>query len=114
VLALCGDGGFLFSGHELATAVQHRVPVVTVVFNDHAYGTIKADQAYRYPARPIGSDLCSPNFVRYAEAFGATAWRVDSVQKVPAAVATAMRHDGPSLIEAPCPQVLPLWIETVG
>jgi thiamine pyrophosphate-dependent acetolactate synthase large subunit-like protein len=111
VLALCGDGSFLFSGHELATAVQERVPVVAVVFNDHAYGTIKADQGYRYPARPLGCDLRSPDFVRYAEAFGARACRVDSVRNVPEAVAAAMQHDGPSLIEAPCPQVLPPWIE---
>ena len=112
VVALCGDGGFLFSGHELATAVQEDVGVVAVVFNDHAYGTIKADQGYRYPARSLGCDLRSPDFVRYAEAFGARAWGVDSVRKVPEAVAAAMQHDGPSLIEAPCPQVLPPWIET--
>jgi acetolactate synthase-1/2/3 large subunit len=111
VVALCGDGGFLFSGHELATAVQQRVPVVAVVFNDHAYGTIKADQAYRYPGRSLGSDLRSPDFVRYAEAFGASACRVDSVRQVPEAVAAAIEHDRPSLIEAPCPQVLPPWIE---
>jgi thiamine pyrophosphate-dependent acetolactate synthase large subunit-like protein len=112
VVALSGDGGFLFSGHELATAVLERVPVIIVVFNDHAYGTIKADQGYRYPARLLGGDLRSPDFVRYSEAFGVRACRVDSVQKVPAAVAAAMQHDGPSLIEAPCPQVLPPWIET--
>jgi thiamine pyrophosphate-dependent acetolactate synthase large subunit-like protein len=111
VVALCGDGGFLFSGHELATAVQEGVPVVAVVFNDHAYGTIKADQGYRYPARSLGCDLRSPDFVRYAEAFGARACRVDSVRKVPEAVAATMQLDGPSLIEAPCPQVLPPWIE---
>jgi acetolactate synthase-1/2/3 large subunit len=112
VLALCGDGGFLFSGHELATAVQERVAVITVVFNDHAYGTIKADQNYRYPGRLSGSDLRSPDFVRYAEAFGVRACSVDSVRKVPEAIRSAMLHDGPSLIEAPCPQVLPPWIET--
>jgi acetolactate synthase-1/2/3 large subunit len=111
VLALSGDGGFLFSGHELATAVQQRVPVVVVVFNDHAYGTIKADQTHRYPSRALGGDLRSPDFVRYAEAFGARGFRVDSVQNVPEAVAMALDHDGPTLIEAPCPQVLPPWIE---
>ena len=112
VVALCGDGGFLFSGHELATAVQQRASVVSVVFNDHAYGTIKADQGYRYPGRSLGSDLRSPDFVRYAEAFGARACRVDSVREVPEAVAAALDHDGPSLIEAPCPQALPPWLET--
>lgn len=111
VVALSGDGGFLFSGHELATAVQERVPVVAVIFNDHAYGTIKADQNFRYPNRSIGSDLRSPDFVRYAEAFGARGCRVDSVLKVPDAVLAALEHDGPTLIEAPCPQALPPWIE---
>jgi thiamine pyrophosphate-dependent acetolactate synthase large subunit-like protein len=111
VVALCGDGSFLFSGHELATAVQERASVVAVVFNDDAYGTIKADQSYRYPGRSLGGDLRSPDFVRYAEAFGARGCRVDSVQKVPDAVASALEHDGPTLIEAPCPQALPPWIE---
>src|SRR5262245_12754621 len=113
VVALCGDGGFLFSGHELATAVHEQVAVIAVVFNDHAYGTIKADQGYRYPGRSLGGDLRSPDFVRYAEAFGVRACRVDSVRKVPDAVAAALDQEGPSLIEAPCPQVLPPWIETV-
>lgn len=112
VVALSGDGGFLFSGHELATAALEHVTVIAVVFNDHAYGTIRADQGYRHPTRLLGSDLRSPDFVRYSEAFGVRACRVDSVQKVPAAVAAAIEHDGPTLIEAPCPQVLPPWIET--
>ena len=112
VVALSGDGGFLFSGHELATALHEGASVIIVVFNDHAYGTIKADQAYRYPGRPLGGDLRSPDCVRYAEAFGARACRVDSVRNVPEAVASALQHDGPSLIEAPCPQALPPWIET--
>lgn len=111
VVALSGDGGFLFSGHELATAVQERVAVVAVVFNDHAYGTIKADQNYRYPARSLGGDLRSPDFVKYADAFGATGCRVDSVRKVAQAVAAAIERDGPTVIEAPCPQAIPPWIE---
>jgi thiamine pyrophosphate-dependent acetolactate synthase large subunit-like protein len=111
VVALCGDGGFLFSGHELATAVHEHVSVIAVVFNDNCYGTIKRDQGYRYPARSIGGDLRSPDFVRYAEAFGARGCRVASVQNVPEAVASALEHDGPTLIEAPCPQALPPWIE---
>jgi len=111
VLVLSGDGGFLFSGHELATAVAERASVVAVVFNDHAYGTIKADQAHRYPGRSTGGDLHSPDFVGYAAAFGVRACRVDSVRDVPEAVAAAMQQEGPSLIEAPCPQALPPWIE---
>ena len=114
VVALCGDGGFLFSGQELATAVHERVSVIAVVFNDNSYGTIKTDQSYRYPGRSIGGDLQSPDFVRYAEAFGARGCRVRSVHDVPEAVATALEYEGPTLIEAPCPQALPPWIETDG
>ena len=112
VVALSGDGGFLFTGQELATAVHQRVAVVVVVFNDQAFGTIKADQGYRYPSRVIGGDLRSPDFVRYAEAFGARGCRVDDLAQVPSAVEAALAHDGPTLIEAPCPQALPPWIET--
>ena len=114
VVARCGDGSFLFSGHELATAVHERVRVVAVVFNDSAYGRIKADQGYRYPGRPLGGDLRSPDFVHYAEASGERACRVDAVQKVPEAVAAALEHAAPTLIEAPCPQALPPCIELEG
>jgi acetolactate synthase-1/2/3 large subunit len=110
VVALSGDGGFLFSGHELATAVREGLAVVAVVFNDHAYGTIKADQNYRYPERSLGSDLRSPDFVKYAEAFGVAGCRVDAVSKVAQAVAAAIRRDEPTVIEAPCPQAVPPWL----
>lgn len=111
VVALSGDGGFLFTGQELATAVHERVNVVVVVFNDQGYGTIKADQAYRYPGREVGGDLSSPDFVRYAEAFGARGLRVDALEDLHLAVEQALRLDGPTVIEAPCPQALPPWIE---
>jgi acetolactate synthase-1/2/3 large subunit len=92
--------------------VQERVSLTIVVFNDSAYGTIKADQSYRHPGRSIGNDLRSPDFVRYAEAFGIRGCRVDSVSKVPELVAKAVDQPLTTLIEAPCPQVLPPWIET--
>ncbi|HEX3244702.1 MAG TPA: thiamine pyrophosphate-binding protein [Chloroflexota bacterium] len=111
IVALSGDGGFLFSGHELATAVAERAAIVAVVFNDNAYGTIKTDQAYRFPERSIGSDLRSPDFVKLAEAYGARGLRVDRLEDVADAVASALAADEPTLIEAPCPQALPPWIE---
>lgn len=112
VVALSGDGGFLFTGHELATAVREELTVVAVVFNDHGYGTIQADQAYRYPGRAIGGELHSPDFARYAEAFGAHGRRVATLADLPSAVAEALHLAGPTIIEAPCPQALPPWIET--
>jgi len=111
VVVLSGDGGFLFTGHELATAVREHASIVIVVFNDNAYGTIKADQGYRFPNRSIGNELASPDFVRYAGAFGVQGCRVAAVNRVPDAVAEALDRDAITLIEAPCPQVLPPWIE---
>jgi thiamine pyrophosphate-dependent acetolactate synthase large subunit-like protein len=111
VVALSGDGGFLFTGQELATAVRERLDLVAIVFNDNGYGTIKSDQAHRYPGRAVGGDLSSPDFVRYAEAFGARGLRVDALDDLPAVTAHALALDGPTVIEAPCPQALPPWIE---
>lgn len=111
VVALSGDGGFLFTGQELATAVHEGLGVVAVVFNDQAYGTIKADQAHRHPGRLVGADLSSPDFVRLAEAFGARGCRVDRLEDLHREVAHALTLDGPTVIEAPCPQALPPWIE---
>lgn len=111
VVVLSGDGGFLFSGQELATAVHEQAGVVAVVFNDQGYGTIQADQAYRYGPRPIGNALRSPDFAQLAQAYGARGQRVDRLEDVPAAVQAALREPLPTVIEAPCPQALPPWIE---
>jgi acetolactate synthase-1/2/3 large subunit len=69
---VAGDGGFLFMGGELATAVQHQIPVVCCVFDDGAYGTVKRIQQRRFvPDRTIASTRRNPDFVAYARAFGA-------------------------------------------
>src|SRR5205814_1704690 len=70
VLALLGDGGFLFTATEMATAIHHRIPLVAVVFNDNAYGNVRRNQQERFGNRIIASDLSNPDFVRFAESFG--------------------------------------------
>ena len=75
VVALAGDGGFMFGVQELATAVQHRLGVVFVLFDNNAYGNVKADQQRLY-GRPAGSDLTNPDFVALARSFGADAYSV--------------------------------------
>jgi acetolactate synthase-1/2/3 large subunit len=60
----------------------------------------------------VGGDLSSPDFVRYAEAFGARGVRVDALEALHGEVARALELEGPTLIEAPCPQAVPPWIET--
>src|SRR4029079_12881918 len=66
VLAISGDGGFLFTSNELATAMRHGIPVTAVVFNDNAFGNVRRIQEEQYGNRRIASDLSNPDFVRYA------------------------------------------------
>jgi acetolactate synthase-1/2/3 large subunit len=70
VVAICGDGGFYMSLHELSTAIQEDIPVIVCVFNDGALGTIKHRQMLNYSGRYISVDLVNPSFARIAEAFG--------------------------------------------
>jgi len=102
VLLVSGDGGFLFTGSEMATAIHHKIPLVCVVFNDSAYGNVRRNQEERYGNRIIASDLTNPDFVRYAESFGAVAERARNPQELRAALRRGFaRRDGPTLIEVP-------------
>ena len=77
-LVVAGDGGFLFTGNELATAVQHDIPLVCCVFDDGAFGNVKRIQEQRFGAdRTIVSSLRNPDFVAYARAFGALGLHAD-------------------------------------
>ena len=75
VLSINGDGGFLYTGNELATAIRHRIPLVAVVFADGAFGNVRRIQEERFGNRLIASDLANPDFVKYAESFGAVGRR---------------------------------------
>ena len=98
VVVVCGDGGFLFTGQELATAVQYGVNVIAVVFNDGGYGSIARLQQAHFGAT-FAADLVNPDFVRLAEAFGAWAARASTPEEVGAALAAALAADRPALIE---------------
>ena len=100
VVVAVGDGGLLFNVQELATAVQHRIPVTVVVFNDGAYGNVRRMQRQRF-GRTIASDLRNPDFVRLAESFGVRGVRAEGPEGMEAAVRTALDGDGPALIEVP-------------
>jgi acetolactate synthase-1/2/3 large subunit len=102
VLLIAGDGGFLFTGNELATAIRHRIPLTALVFADGAFGNVRRAQEERYGNRLIASDLANPDFVRLAESFGAAAERARDPQELGAALARAFkRREGPTLIEVP-------------
>src|ERR1700675_2728609 len=76
VVAISGDGGFMFGVQELATAVQFNIGVVILVFNNNAYGNVRGDQRERFEGAGGGSDLGIPDFVKLAESFGVGAARV--------------------------------------
>jgi acetolactate synthase-1/2/3 large subunit len=102
VLAISGDGGFLFTSNELATAMRHRIALTVVVFNDGAFGNVRRIQEEQYGNRVIASDLANPDFVRYAQSFGAEAERARDPKELRAALRRAFkRRDGPTLIEVP-------------
>jgi acetolactate synthase I/II/III large subunit len=75
VVAISGDGGFMFTATEMATAMHHRIPLTVVVFTDDAFGNVRRIQEERYGNRLIACDLTNPDFVRFAESFGAAAER---------------------------------------
>ena len=102
VVAISGDGGFMFTANELATAVRHRIPLVAIVFNDGAFGNVRRIQAEQYGNRLIACDLANPDFVRFAESFGAAAERAKDPAALTAAIERGIgRRDGPTLIEVP-------------
>ena len=98
VICFAGDGDFLMTGQELATAVQYGANVVTIVIDNGSYGTIRAHQERRYPGRISGTDLRNPDFAAYARSFGAWAARVERTADFPAALAAARAADSPALI----------------
>jgi len=101
VLSVNGDGGFLFSSNELATAVQYGINTVSVVFNDSAYGNTHLDQVQNYGARIIGTELRNPDFVAYAESFGAVGVRVKDVDDLAPAIRQGFTDNRPVVIEMP-------------
>ena len=101
VVAISGDGGFLFNSQELSTAVKHEINAVVVVFNDNAYGNVLRDQVTRFNGRSIGAELHNPDFVKLAEAYGARGVRAEGADALEAAVKEALKIEAPSLIEVP-------------
>ena len=109
VVSVNGDGGFMFNVQELATAVQFRIPVVSIVFNDNAYGNVRRMQKDLYGGRLIASDLGNPDFVRMAESFGAVALRARSPAELRLALRRGLKEAGPVLIEVPIGETPAPW-----
>jgi acetolactate synthase-1/2/3 large subunit len=99
VVAVCGDGGFMFGVQELATAVHHGINLVTLVFNNQAFGNVRRDQNTIYDGRLIGADLTNPDFVKLAESFGAAGYRVDTPEELRPVLERAFKDDAPAIID---------------
>lgn len=109
VLAVSGDGGFLFNAQELATAVQRRLHVVIVLVNDNAYGNVRRIQSDMFGNRLIASDLHNPDFQKFVESFGAMALRATSPDELRATLRAALKADGPVVIEVPAGPMPDPW-----
>lgn len=100
VIALCGDGGALFTAQELATAMHYGVNVVLVVFNDQGYRSIEGYQRRLY-GEVYAGELTNPDFTRYAEAFGALGLCAETPAALEGALRYALAADRPAIIEVP-------------
>jgi len=100
VVSISGDGGFLFTMQELATARALNLDLIALVFNDNGFGAIRTYQDRMFGGRQIGAELVNPDFVKLGEAFGANSVRVDA-KDVGAAVRGAHESGGLWLIEVP-------------
>jgi acetolactate synthase-1/2/3 large subunit len=98
-IANCGDGGFLMTGQEMATAVQYGVNIITVVYNNGALATIRMHQEAQYPNRPFGTDFVNPDFAALGTAYGALGIKVTRDNEFLPALKEAIQANRPALIE---------------
>jgi len=98
VVCVAGDGDFLMTGQDFATAVQYNLPVIVVVCDNGIYGTIRMHQERDYPGRVVATALKNPDFVAYAKAFGGFGVLVEKTADFPAAFAAAQKSGLPSII----------------
>jgi acetolactate synthase-1/2/3 large subunit len=99
VVCFVGDGGFLMTGQELATAFHHGVAPIILVFNNQMYGTIRAYQERAYPGRVSGTALTNPDFARFIDAFGGHGEVVEATDEFAPAFRRAVESGRPAVIE---------------
>ncbi len=109
VIAIAGDGGFMYNVQELATAAQYGINVVAVVFNDRAYGNVKRIQRELYGNRVIASDLTNPDFPRLAASFSIFSQRATTPGDLRTALTHALTRNEPALIEVPLGELPGPW-----
>lgn len=99
VIAFVGDGGFMMTGQEIATAFHHSVNPVILVFNNQMYGTIRMYQERTYPHRVSGTALTNPDFAKFIDAFGGHGEIVERTEELVPAVQRALASGKPAIVE---------------
>ena len=101
VVAVSGDGGFLYNSQELATAVQYGSNVIVIVFNDNAYGNVLRAQQRQFDGRVMGTRLHNPDFVALAQSYGAIGMHADGAEALERALQEAITNNETTVIEVP-------------
>ena len=101
VVCFTGDGDFVMSSPELATAVQYDLPIVVLLVNNGMYATIRMHQERQFPGRVVGTDLENLDFPALARAYGAHGERVERTEDFEAAFDRALALRRPSVLELP-------------
>ena len=103
VVAVSGDGGFMFNVQELSTAVHHKINAIVVVFNDNAFGNVMRDQVNMFDGREYGAIVHNPDFMKLADAFGARGVRIEDgdPESLEKELSSSINIEAPTLIEVP-------------
>ncbi|HVB63457.1 MAG TPA: thiamine pyrophosphate-dependent enzyme [Nitrolancea sp.] len=109
VVAVIGDGGFLYNISELSTAMRHNINAIMIVFNDGAYGNVRRMQKERFNGRVINSDLLNPDFMKLADSFGMAGMQAHGPDELRTALHSAMKENHPTLIEVPVGEMPSSW-----
>ena len=99
VVSIIGDGGFLFAMSEMASAVQHNIGLVTIIFNNSSFGNVRRDQQERFNSNFIGADLVNPNFLKISEAFGVDGHSISHPNELKPILSRALENNRPAIIE---------------
>ena len=99
VICVAGDGDFMMTAQEMATAAHHGINTIFIIANNSFFGTIRMHQERDYPGNVIATDLTNPDFPTYAQAFGAHGERVEKTKDFPAAFERAQASNKPAIIE---------------
>ncbi len=99
-MTINGDAGFLMNSQEIETALRHNIAIIIMIWNDSQYGLIKWHQEQKF-GRDAYIDFNNPDFIKYAESFGATGYRVDSAQQLLPTIRQAIEDDTVVIIDVP-------------